>query len=371
MSWQALNTRRLVLSAFTAATQFAVRRARFKLLSQTHEKQWRPVMMRWRRRRQHFSGQPESRAVAPALVHWCTTIQLQLNASHRDSNGGAIAVQDRSTSVSRQSRKLDINRARAITISNHFSYARFQSSQPSQVGSASVLSIARRPATGQSISTTQSSRSTPWPVARVPKGSQQSMEYSHVFENQRVLIRQARRWLVWQNQLGQPYRIRESSSVWSARSQRNRVLPPEQAPWRSTSSHSLVMNRPVHARQRYVGADPDLDNGPTLSLARIQSRQVRKNKPPQFDRPAELVWRRPQIQQAITAVGSPEAAALIPSTPIVGSTTEVTRSKPVALEQTAVLATTKIDPALLDRLTDDVIRRVDQRMRIERQRRGL
>jgi hypothetical protein len=32
---------------------------------------------------------------------------------------------------------------------------------------------------------------------------------------------------------------------------------------------------------------------------------------------------------------------------------------------------TALDPALLDRLTDDVIRRVERRVRIERERRGV
>jgi hypothetical protein len=42
-----------------------------------------------------------------------------------------------------------------------------------------------------------------------------------------------------------------------------------------------------------------------------------------------------------------------------------------AIERAAAAQAPKLDPGLLDRLTDDVIRRVEQRMRIERQRRGL
>jgi hypothetical protein len=42
-----------------------------------------------------------------------------------------------------------------------------------------------------------------------------------------------------------------------------------------------------------------------------------------------------------------------------------------AIERAAAPQVAKLDPGLLDRLTDDVIRRVEQRMRIERQRRGL
>ena len=41
------------------------------------------------------------------------------------------------------------------------------------------------------------------------------------------------------------------------------------------------------------------------------------------------------------------------------------------LLERAATQVTKLDPGVLDRLTDDVIRRVEQRMRIERERRGL
>jgi len=41
------------------------------------------------------------------------------------------------------------------------------------------------------------------------------------------------------------------------------------------------------------------------------------------------------------------------------------------LDRAAALNLSKPDPGLLDRLTDNVIRRVEQRIRIERQRRGL
>jgi hypothetical protein len=41
------------------------------------------------------------------------------------------------------------------------------------------------------------------------------------------------------------------------------------------------------------------------------------------------------------------------------------------IERTAALQAAQLDPGLVDRLTDDVIRRMEKRLRIERQRRGL
>jgi hypothetical protein len=40
-------------------------------------------------------------------------------------------------------------------------------------------------------------------------------------------------------------------------------------------------------------------------------------------------------------------------------------------DRPAVPSVTSADPRLLDRLTDEVIRRVERRIRIERERRGL
>jgi hypothetical protein len=50
---------------------------------------------------------------------------------------------------------------------------------------------------------------------------------------------------------------------------------------------------------------------------------------------------------------------------------EAARAVSTAMERATAPQITRIDPGLLDRLTDDVIRRVEQKIRIERQRRGL
>ena len=89
------------------------------------------------------------------------------------------------------------------------------------------------------------------------------------------------------------------------------------------------------------------------------------------DTSEELVWRRkasvinneigdgktitPTLREQVrTAVNETPAQTVSPS-----------------LNRPTPLRITQLDPALVDRLTDDVIRRVEQRARIERQRRGL
>ena len=77
-------------------------------------------------------------------------------------------------------------------------------------------------------------------------------------------------------------------------------------------------------------------------------------------RVAELVWRDvPQTRNQ-------QPVAL---TPAVSSTHAQSASS--STQSTPQQQITKLDPALVDRLTDDVIRRVEKRARIERQRRGL
>jgi hypothetical protein len=88
----------------------------------------------------------------------------------------------------------------------------------------------------------------------------------------------------------------------------------------------------------------------------------------------ELVWRRLQrlsdgaVDGARAMVAPPSfqrALARPPSSP------ESAPPAPPFSGPRATSPATQLDPALLDRLTDDVIRRVERRVRIERERRGL
>lgn len=98
---------------------------------------------------------------------------------------------------------------------------------------------------------------------------------------------------------------------------------------------------------------------------------------PPAARPPELVWRRglrapmDSSDEGLRADSpeSPEspgraAARLIPRP-------EPAPEPPSRGAQATVLQQAKLDPGLLDRLTDDVIRRVERRNRIERERRGI
>jgi hypothetical protein len=101
-----------------------------------------------------------------------------------------------------------------------------------------------------------------------------------------------------------------------------------------------------------------------------------ESRPLQFpsDRPEELVWRR-VLPTPTNSVENRPGLELSES-----SSRPQVRSPPShesALgmtpvhERAAATQITRLDPAVLDRLADDVIRRVEKRVRIERQRRGL
>jgi hypothetical protein len=89
--------------------------------------------------------------------------------------------------------------------------------------------------------------------------------------------------------------------------------------------------------------------------------------------PPELIWRRPVHRPDDVRESRSENQAALLAPNIVRSqrapdvTVDVQPATPAPL--TAHAAT--LDPGLMDRLTDDVIRRVERRIRIERERRGL
>lgn len=93
----------------------------------------------------------------------------------------------------------------------------------------------------------------------------------------------------------------------------------------------------------------------------------------QFERPEELVWRRMlRPAKTIDDLEQPPAVSGSYRTPVHSFSAQQAEPKvSSAIEKGTVLQVTKLDPGLLDRLTNDVIGRLEKRMRIERQRRGL
>jgi hypothetical protein len=88
-------------------------------------------------------------------------------------------------------------------------------------------------------------------------------------------------------------------------------------------------------------------------------------------RSVDLVWR--SSADGAAASGAAPRAAMSYSEPSMNAPS-TSKSPPAAAgrsRDTAVICATALDPALANRLADDVIRRIDRRARIERERRGL
>jgi len=113
--------------------------------------------------------------------------------------------------------------------------------------------------------------------------------------------------------------------------------------------------------------------GPTVSR-----RAVTGSPSPTPQRPA-LVWEKPAraaegvVEAAVDDVVLPAQASLRTagpaSTPISRSTSAEIAAAPQQLRE--ALRTHLLDGVFTERLTDDVVRRVEKRLRIERERRGL
>jgi hypothetical protein len=93
----------------------------------------------------------------------------------------------------------------------------------------------------------------------------------------------------------------------------------------------------------------------------------------QIDHPEELVWRRvtPIATEVAEAESRQEVSASVerPALRTFQSLEPAKTSAPT--ERSTAAQIISLDPGFLDRLTDDVIRRVEKRAQIERQRRGL
>jgi hypothetical protein len=125
--------------------------------------------------------------------------------------------------------------------------------------------------------------------------------------------------------------------------------------------------------QRHIGRPAQLHRVTRIAKsehAPVQVERVRYHQPP-----PSLVWRRPESPEAQQETSSLAS----PAKPATRSATEthvkrnVAAAAPSAMHPSVreAVRSTPIDSAAADRLADDVMRRLEKRFRIERERRGL
>jgi hypothetical protein len=312
----------LVLSARDAARRFAPSR----LLENPRRNTWRPIVLRWRRWFKRSTNAPVSRATYPAKLlrfpqtHFHFVIYLSDRAK-RDRKAAfpstlgvqrSLVLLEHKSTIARATTQFHYpdrkHRPLLATTTRSPSWPKFHAAAPAVAG---VLR--------QSI---------PQPIAAYP--------------------------------------LRRSSPL-LFRSNAESVSPIK----RSDECSPTVFTRSRIQRTRlhmYSSLAPVLRANLPPPLHERKRLQIG------FDSPEYLVWRRRALSPSALAEDEshpqrPEsrggrAIGSIPSQ-------ETAPLPSPGVQRTTAQKLTQIDPGLLDRLTDDVIRRVEQRIRIDRQRRGL
>lgn len=285
---------------------------------------WRPLSLRWRRRRARRepirlgSGAITSRAI------WLPQFHLHFSALagaawHRTAPAGSMRV-------------THVHDAKPAVI-NHRWLARRRPALSMQSSGADRLArfgatTVSFPRTGPAPSQLRARRA--WAPLGVTNGASAAGR-----ERQPLLERIA----ATVSRIGRdPYRLRFQ--------------------WRRLHPRSTPAEPPIQPAARRRTPAPPLGEGAAYS--------------PRAYRAAEMSWRSERTQPAIRISEGPHRG----SSPTGSDHSHITDTSPADVtrpraEQVATPSHTPLTPALMERLTDDVIRRVERRVRIERERRGL
>lgn len=124
----------------------------------------------------------------------------------------------------------------------------------------------------------------------------------------------------------------------------------------------------------------DARQPPAPTITRLRLAAKRPN--PQGEKPpaepwaavknrVQFVWRKGEVDTIATPARVPASSPSQPSTPPMFNDSTPARSEQMRVQPSMRLPAAPLDAATVDRLTDDVIRRIERRVRIERERRGL
>lgn len=250
----------------------------------------------------------------------------------------------------------------------HFHFANYQTNQSS-------TNISRAPILSTRVFDTRIIRNELRASVRRPTASQERFAYRSTPSINSALHPAAKRW-----QFEHPFLSAPKSRT--ARSVASHVAAP---PKYLFSRPAVSSVRPFRTKGNLVPQSRQLRivnywSPLLLAPSRTKSDSASPRAPerkvlvPQYHRTEELVWRRiskstaeitervRHLESIVSSDGPSPRAVANEQTAV-----EVAR----AVEAVGATPVTKLDPALMDRLANDVIRRVEQRVRIERERRGL
>jgi len=325
----------LRLAARIAARRFASSR---RLAVRASRDAWLPIALRWRRKRKKAGGVRASREAMPAApsVAWMARFHLHFNMFANERSRREREV--RSFAPASVIREL-----RRSVVSRHWTTVR-------------ATTLARPPRTASSAPRVFAMRRTEVHLSATAAPQRVRLLTTHAqttHAERRLLIESVRK---------------SATSSFSERLTERRMQSHETRVFRalSVATHrsERLTERRMHSRETRVFR--------ALSVATRRIREESARTHVQLLRPVALVWRtaQPQTESAReTTFSNPPAAVSRP--PVRPSAMQEPAPETTRGAARRALQMSDLDPALLDRLTDDVIRRVERRVRIERERRGL
>ncbi len=348
----------LRLAAFNAARRFASR----GLNARGRRDAWRPMVLRWRLRRKRLEHASALRAAPQSKTTWFPQFHL-----HFVSNLGAPTRRDSSPAVSPAANsrpmRVAMDHRRTSVPTATASPRPSDSAQPR--GEVSELNRSR--------TKEQASKTAP-PLAQPPAAQELVAPSVRQQSSPRGRMPDVVRWRTQRE--GQTQFLQARSPNWPRPQQvfsrqALQTRPGETVPHRASDKkaiQSLQTRSQVwqHWQQVFSLRRPPFGN--PISHRTIEKTAMRF----QNVRHEELVWRE-VFQTPLKSEGAKREAELSESRAQARSQTGHEPAADVAAfhERAAAAQVTKFDPVVLDRLADDVISRVEKRMRIERQRRGL
>lgn len=316
--------RRLPLLARAAALRLAGRSAS----RDDGRVRWRPVALRWRQRPRQARPIGHRGAVMPRHTSWHSHFHVHVAARVIEACRAGMATWTPAASVARQLRTVLVHR---VTAARHVAAAHGEQRPvrplaDRRLPTAAMASVARRTA-----------------AAHTPTRHAAPHRFGPAAAT-----------TIWRTRVSMVERVVHDTP----RSTRSRLRPPVPRVTADMRPHLVpLVLRPLVRR-----ASPD------AAIEQAPVERVRASRQP------ELHWRRPARPDGMVpepavrqmpASFAPLAMTMPTSQPRARSfeADDPQPARPVQL--------TDLDPRLVDRLTDDVIRRVERRVRIERERRGL
>jgi hypothetical protein len=351
------------LTACTAARRFASCRLRVR----GRRDAWRPVVLRWRQRRKRLANVPVGRAVAQSQVLWFPQFHFHF-ASHMSDRSRRNLMPGLSPAAGpRQTRVVMDHRwtsARTGTSPRQLGNANrrlgeiYELNSPRPKDHAPVTSALRVSWPGNDSRSEAHAPVAPAPRVSRLGNSSWSKAHTPVTTAPRVS------WLTFTQPLFTWPTCRLRHQLFERMPEvRSRMQREGQTPFLQTRSQIWQHWHQVFSLRPPQSGNPVPHRASGSNALRFQN-----------ERPVELVWRH-VLRTPLDSDDGKRGPEVSESSSRTQARSQPDREPAVGvaplLERAAATQLTKLDPGVLDRLTDDVIRRVEQRMRIERQRRGL